>query len=382
MRNTRKCIAPLCVTSVLIACSSSGTVATPSPSIPASTVDGVPAPAAAVGYTTLTFNTTTIGTTRGTWRVANLEGCSTSPRAYSQNADGSIGLSGYGNSCSGANLATASQTKTRNDWEGIAFGGGAYFEAAMSFTGQGNGPYANGGPAFWAEDIEHFSQGPYIVGWPSTANPWSATTSYPVNAMASFNNQLWMSNVADNRGNAPPSGTGHANTWWRLYNNFYEIDFMEYDVNEYSYQNGIGNWWGNSAADLYPGTGGGTHNPYEAVRGATGSVLVPKGTDFSQPHKYGCLWVPAKGSGQTTTEQGYLKFYFDGAQVGATFYWNYHDPTQPAAYPPPPPVNGDTAMSGMDWRHLFLMLGTGTTQPTTVQSVQVWQGSSANNLSE
>jgi hypothetical protein len=155
------------------------------------------------------------------------------------------------------------------------------------------------------------------------------------------------------------------------YNDFFEVDFMEYDVKEYSYQNGIGNWYG------YPSAGHGTSNPYEAVGGAAGSVLVPTGTDFSQYHKYGCLWVPA-----TPSTQGYLKFYFDDVQTGATFYWDYYNPNDPSTYPAAPPVNGSTAMSGMDWRHLLLILGTGTDQPMTVQSVTVWQASGANNLVE
>ena len=66
-------------------------------------------------------------------------------------------------------------------------------------------------------------------------------------------------------------------------------------------------------------------------------------------------------------------------QTGQTFYWNYNDPANPY---PPPPQNNATAMSGMDQRHLFMILGTGTTQPMSVQSVSVWQTSSANNLPE
>jgi hypothetical protein len=37
-------------------------------------------------------------------------------------------------------------------------------------------------------------------------------------------------------------------------------------------------------------------------------------------------------------------------------------------------------MSGMDTHHMILILGTGTDQPMTVQSVKVWQASAANNL--
>ena len=93
-------------------------------------------------------------------------------------------------------------------------------QAVISFTGQGNGPYNNGGPAFYALDVEHTSQGPYAVGWPGM----------------------------------PKNSSG------KIYNDFFEVDFMEYDVKEYSYQNGIGNWYGYPAA-----TRSGTHNPYQAV---------------------------------------------------------------------------------------------------------------------
>src|ERR1017187_9528517 len=77
---------------------------------------------------------------------------------------------------------------------------------------------------------------------------------------------------------------------------------------------------------------------------------------------------------------GYLKFYFDGVQTASpTFYWNYYDPASP---PTPGPVNGSSAMSVMDQRHMALILGTGTDQPMTVHSVSVWQASSADNLTQ
>jgi hypothetical protein len=279
-----------------------------------------PAPAAEVGYITQTFGPGV--TLNQNWFAWNFYDAGASPAgAASQNADGSLSISGVGNNNYGATVATGSQTTTGKRWVGTAFGGGAYFEAVLSFTGQGNGPYKNGGPAFWALDIEHTSQGPYVVNWPGQ------------------------------RSN---------------YNDFFEVDFMEYDVKEFAYQNGIGNWYGP------PGSNLGTSNPYQAVPGAAGSVLVPAGTDFAAYHRYGCLWVPA-----TPSTQGYLKFYFDSAQTGSTFYWNYDDPTHPSA---PPPRNYATAMSGMDRRHMLLILGTGRDQPMTVQSVSVWQVSPDNNL--
>lgn len=282
----------------------------------------VPGPANAVGYTTRTFGP--VVALNGNWFPWNFYSAGAQPPGYAaQNSDGSMFISGLENNNSGATLATAGQTSSGQNWVGTAFGGGAYFEATLSFTGQGNGPYSNGGPAFWALDIEHVSQGPYVVNWP---------------------------------GQAP------------TYDDYFEVDFLEYDVNEFAYQNGIGNWYGDHAA----GTFTSTSNPVQQVSRTPGSVLVPSGTNFALPHKYGCLWVPA-----TPATPGYLKFYFDGMQTGATFYWNYNDPANPF---PPPPVNNSTAMSGMDSRHMMMILGTGTTQPMTVYGVSVWQKSATNNL--
>jgi hypothetical protein len=281
---------------------------------------GVPAPAATVGYTTQTYGPSVA--LNSAWFPWNFYGAGPMPAgAASQNDDGSLFISGIANNGYGATVATATQITTGSKWRGTAFGGGAYFEAVLSFTGQGNGPYKNGGPAFWALDIEHTSQGPYVVNWPGQ----------PAN-----------------------------------YNDYFEIDFMQYDVKQYAYQNGIGNWYGSPAKS--------TSNPYADVPGSVGSVLVPAGTKFSEPQTYGCLWVPA-----TPTTRGYLKFYFNGVQTGATFYWNYNDPAHPF---PPVPANNFTAMSGMDQRHLFLILGTGTSQPMTVRGVSVWQTTGAGNLSQ
>jgi hypothetical protein len=277
-----------------------------------------------VGYTILTFGPAV--TLNSNWYPWNFYGSGASPANVAvQNADGSLLITGNENNNYGSSVATAYQTDTGDLWRGTAFGGGAYFEAVASFTGQGDGPYANGGPAFWALDIEHTSGGPYVVNWPGQA---------------------------------------------ATFDDYFEVAVMEYDVSEYAYQNGISNWYGDpSVGSVIP-----TSNPYSAVAGVPGSVLVPAGTDFSALHRYGCLWVPA-----TPSTQGYLKFYFDDTQVGATFVWTYDDPSNPF---PPPPVNNSTAMSGMDTRHMFMILGTGSTQPMTVQSISVWQASAANNLSE
>jgi hypothetical protein len=232
----------------------------------------------------------------------------------------------------GANIATAFVSHSGDGWTGMAFGGGAYFEAVIAFDNQNDQNFPNGGPAFWALDIEHTSQGPYQVSWPGTSN--------------------------DSSGNP--------------YDDFFEVDFMEYDFTG-GYQFGIGNWYG------YPPTKSTSNPTNQFGHNVVGSLLVPAGTDFSQPHRYGTLWVPATGSGQNTTTQGYLQNYFDGVPMGPKYTWDYHDPNAPG-YPAPAPVVGSTAMSGMDWRHMFLILGTETQHPMTVYSVNVWQATAENNL--
>lgn len=377
--------------------------------------DAIPLPAVQAGFTTLTWNTTTIGTTTGTWQASNLEGCNTSPLQYSQNSNGSIYLSGYTDGtytgCGNSNLDTAIQISGSPNWSGVAFGGGAYVECTLSFVGQGTGPFPNGHPACWTQDIEHMSQwsGYEPVTWPtggcitwtSAAYPtgtcatvggnsyfaltattnqspngcaaWSSSTAYTTGQCATLSNITYFA-VEGSTNETPPNATYWSAVWLisTHYNDFFEIDFMEYDVGgssgQYCWQNGIGNWYDSGVA---------THNPVESIGGSAGSVCAPSGTDFSQPHKYGTLWITqTQGcSAYGYPSDGCLVFFFDGAQVGATFYWTAYSSSQL-----PPPANYTTAMNGMDARHMHIMIGTGGIYATTVYSMKVWQTSSANNL--
>jgi hypothetical protein len=130
--------------------------------------------------------------------------------------------------------------------------------------------------------------------------------------------------------------------------NWVELDIAENDaITPGSYQIQYHNWYNTDGGQIY---------------GESSPATVPAGTDFSQPHTYGLLWVPA-----TATTQGYIKFYFDGSQVGTTITWNQYMPGQSAQQNP---------FAVIDSRQISLILGTGGS-PTTVSNVQVWQNGTA-----
>jgi hypothetical protein len=99
--------------------------------------------------------------------------------------------------------------------------------------------------------------------------------------------------------------------------------------------------------------------------------VLPDGTDTSKPHKYGFLWVPA-----TASTKGYVQFFFDGVHIpGWDKSWNHYQP-----HLPPTLVDGSTAYSVLDARHLVLLLGTGPKNPMTIHGLEVWQASDAKNI--
>jgi hypothetical protein len=270
----------------------------------------VPAPAAAVGFTTQTFGPA--ATMGSNWYNDNFYGMS--GVAGTQNSDGSVSISGTG---SGA-ISTAFQADSdTNKWAGTAFGGGGYFEATFSFTGADDSSLSLW-PSFWANDIENMSQ-----------NAVTALTQWP----------------------GQPTG----------YGNWIETDFFEYDhqsTGQYGIQ--IHDWYG-----FYGSQG--------SVDAFGPGINVPAGFDWSQPHQYGFLWVPA-----TATTQGYAQMFLDRVQVGPTVYWDQYTPAESALLPPP--ILGSTAISALDTRHLALIFSTGTHNPMTVYALSVWQASAANNI--
>ena len=143
------------------------------------------------------------------------------------------------------------------------------------------------------------------------------------------------------------------------YVNSIEADFMEYMTGPGSYGIALHNWYGQQSAIQAVNT-----------EGSGSPVSLPQGTDTSQPHDYGFLWVPA-----TAATKGYAKWYFDHVQVGNTITWNQYNPATP-----PSPVDGSSAYSVMDARHLYMILGSGPSNPMTVYSVKAWQKSNAANI--
>jgi hypothetical protein len=273
--------------------------------------DRAPAPAAAVGYLIRTAGPEVI-LLRNTYKF-NFLGVDPKVIRVSQNADGSLIVLGPEGDDYGAQLCTAQYDSSTRGWSGMAFGGGGYFEATMSFSKAYNGP----GPTFWANDIETMgsrSAGNKNIQWPGQ-----------------------------------PAGFG----------NWIEADVVEFNASGQAYGIAMHNWYG-------------THESTQDVN--TGPILgspisTPPGTDFSKPHKYGLLWVPAM-----PPEKGYAKWFFDDIQVGKTLTWDAYVPSAS-----PPPVMGSSAFSVIDARHLALILGTGS-NPVTIYAVAVWQRTASQNL--
>ena len=283
----------------------------------------VPAQAAKVGFIQPTFNSnfssSTVDITNTQkpgfnwypWKpyynssVANLG-------AIVLNSDGSVTLTGDKEN---ASLATASYTGTPGGFVGSTFGGGGYFEATLKFNPQDviKNNFV-GWPSFWSMAREHLTQDP-LQDWPG---------------------QVFG------------------------YNHFVEVDIFEYDT--YNPNTKLLNTYGASVHDwsgVY--TGGYANNI--ASPPAPSVQTVPPATNFTQFHKYGMLWVPA-----TRRAKGYIKFYFDDAQIGNTVTWSqYTDEMTPANY---------SKFGIIDKQNLVLILGTGVGIPMTVRSVNVWQSKS------
>jgi len=269
----------------------------------------VPPPAAEVGYTTLTFDSTTLGTTAGNVMAFNYYGNVVPAGGIVQNADGTLLLTGDSGNTYGGTLATSRYNRAYGPipFQGIAFGGGMYLEVVMQFSGVPNGNDQS--PGINLDDVE--SQSGYIP----------------------FEGSSWI-----------------------------EMDGPETDVvSDTQYGVALHNW--------YDDGGGKLHADIPAVL-AGSRVVLPTGSTLNDRNTYGVLWVPA-----TATTQGYIKWFFNGQQIGPTGYWDRYSDNQPF-----PPAGSDIG-NIIDVRHLTANVGVCSTDyPTTVYSFRVWQASGADNL--
>jgi hypothetical protein len=276
-----------------------------------------PGPAAAVGYNTETFHSTTLGETTGTWQPFTFFSAS-QPTGSAQQSGSSMVLTDSGGLNAGVSTATQS-TQCTNSWCGIAFGDGLYAQATFSFTG--TPPGQHGWPAFWMMAIEHLA--PLLAG------------------------EQW-----------PGQATG--------YFNFNEFDVMEADITLSM------TYYGAASRNWYE------PNNAEEVTSAH-QVSYPAGNGNSS-HTYGFLWVPATSTSQGYAKY-YLDGTLVATDTWNLFSSTNSPPPCVSANNPSGCSGGGTAFSFGDSQHYALILGSSTTAFTmTVTDVQVWQASAAGNL--
>jgi hypothetical protein len=295
-----------------------------------------PTPAEAAGYVVNTFSSTfqksevDLANSQKSgfqWYLAGFYGTPTNPSVLTFDAADGITITTSG----GILTATPASPGTNvQNWVGVAFGGGGYFEATLSFNpGSVIDAGANAGwPAWWGEPIEHFAVLP-TVQWPGQ--------------------------VAG-------------------YQHYVETDFFEYDIwswtPHYEYSGAIIDWYGVWGSDACPTfcnvqNSGGPDTNYN-----NREVQSPPTTDFTQLHQYGFLWIPA-----TATTSGSAQYFFDRVATNDKVTWTQYTGTET-----PPPGLAPWTFGALDAQHLLLVLDTGTAQPFHVQSVAVWQASDDDNL--
>ena len=297
--------------------------------LPLSALATPPAEAIQEGYTVNTFTSDFTAQTvdmnrtlnRGyKWYLADLFDVRANPAGVKINGDGSATFYGDNTGAAGTLLSIAPYPGT-NSWVGTAFGGGGYIEAVFNYNpAQVTATHQNGWhayPAFWSLAMEG-----NVVG----SNQW------------------------------PGQAAG--------YQHSVEVDFFEADhiTQPTTYGVGLHDWWGIPNKTCNPGLC--KISPFPA-----GVQAPPAGTNFTQYHTYGFLWVPA-----TATTDGFVDAFFDGQRTGYKVSWTQY------TNQPPTPAGKTWAYGKMDQQHLFFILGTGTGETYTVKSVNVWQKNASGNM--
>jgi hypothetical protein len=266
------------------------------------------------------------------WYLTNFFNDVTPAAAVTLNSDGTISASdkrAAGN-YNGA-LATIGKIATAPYFVGTAFGCGAYVDSVVSFNDGAipPSPSALNWPSMWADSYE------LLLGLPALQWPGQA------------------------------SGYSH----------WLELDIFEKINPGGSYFGTLHDWFGvQSSPQTCPGS-----NDCEIGSYDRNKITPPTGTNWSQWHRVSALWVPA-----TSTSKGTIEFYFDNQLMNsATETWAQY------TNQPPPPVNSSTpwvtnfppwAFGIVDQRRLAILFGSGSVTPINVQSVDVWQGPAACNV--
>jgi hypothetical protein len=163
-------------------------------------------------------------------------------------------------------MTSGGVTTAGNNWRGMAFGGGAYFEATLTFN-DANVNTANGWPSWWLYSIENLGSG------------IASLTSGPPGAY----NQ-WLGQTAG-------------------YSHYLEADIMEYDFG------GTGNTYGASVHDWY--------FPGSSQNYKISPFAVGKPAAYTTIHRYGGLWIPA-----TANSLGSFTDYLDGQPLTPNVTWH------------------------------------------------------------
>jgi hypothetical protein len=303
-----------------------------------------PLAAAAVGYLSNTFSSTFTSSTVDInqtkapgyqWYFTNFYSIPPTPSSsVAINPDQSISLGTAGSS---SDIATA-VSLGGNNWRGTTFGGGAYFEATLKFSPAGVMANSSTWPAWWSQSIEH--------------------------AASSGIGDYWIGQQ-----------TG--------YEHFIEPDFFEYDTWSFAgnstYGGAVHDWFGvygtTTASCANTGLCQINNTSGSGSKFSNSEIALPTSTDFTQYHTYGYLWVPA-----TSSTLGYAQYYFDEKPTTDRIYWSQF--VNNGTLAPPPSSSTPWTFGVMDNMHLLLELDAGASQGMQVQSVNVWQASAANNLSQ
>jgi hypothetical protein len=192
---------------------------------------------------------------------------------------------------------------------GHAWGGGAYFEATMTFDPAAVFPSNGGWPAFFGISYEGLAS----------------------------------------KAQAPGQPAGYVH--------YGELDVMEYGF--FNYPGNINyNFFWQTLHDFY-----GYPPPNQILNNGTSAI---SGGDLRGTHRYGALWT--KGYGR---RPGSVQAYFDGVPMGGPVTTGLV--TWPAGQGNVIPPTPETAYSIFDLQHFALALQASPLAPVTVRNVQVWQ---------